>query len=72
MSEPFDAPTYLTVQEAADLVRVSTRTIRNRVREGKLMAKKLGSDGRTLLLDQRDVLGLLIDARPEYNSDKED
>lgn len=60
-----DAPQYLTVQEAAALVRVSTRTIRNRIKEGKLTAKTFGPEGRTLLLDQRDVLGLLIDAGPE-------
>ena len=60
-----DAPHYLTVPEAAALLRVNPRTIRNRIAAGKLPAKKLGADGRAFLLDQRDVLGLLTDARPE-------
>lgn len=60
-----ETPKYLTVQEAADLLRVNPRTIRNRIASGVLPAKKLEDNGRRLLLDQRDVLGLLTDARPE-------
>ena len=63
MPVPLDTPTYLTVQEAATLVRVSPRTIRNRIKEGKLSAKTVGPEGRSLLLDQRDVLGLLTDVQ---------
>ena len=59
-----DTPTYMTVKEAAALLRVHTRTIENRIRSHHLPAKKL-TGGRTLLIDRRDVLGLLADARPE-------
>ncbi len=65
MPATIDAPHFLTVQEAAALLRVNPRTIRNRIKDGKLTAKTLGEGGRLLLLDQRDVLGLLTDARPE-------
>ena len=65
MPATLDAPHFLTVQEAAALLRVNPRTIRNRIRAGKLAAKTLGEGGRALLLDQRDVLGMLTDARPE-------
>ena len=65
MPATLDAPHFLTVQEAAALLRVNPRTIRNRIKEGKLTAKTLGEGGRVMLLDQRDVLGLLTDARPD-------
>ena len=55
---------YMTVKEAAALLRVHPRTIGNRIRSRQLPAKKL-TGGRTLLIDRRDVLGLLTDARPE-------
>ena len=55
---------YMTVKEAAALLRVHPRTIGNRIRSRQLQAKKL-TGGRTLLIDRRDVLGLLTDARPE-------
>ena len=64
MPASLDAPHYLTVPEAAALLRVNPRTIRNRIAAGKLPAKKLGADGRAFLLDQRDVLGMLTDAGP--------
>jgi excisionase family DNA binding protein len=60
-----DAPNYLTVQEAADLLRVTPRTIRNRITDGLLPAKKIAGSRKVLLIDQRDVLGLLTDAKPE-------
>ena len=60
-----EASQYLTVQEAAALVRVCPRTIRNRIKEGKLTAKTFGPEGRNLLLDQRDVLGLRFARRWE-------
>ena len=60
-----DAPHYLTVQEAADLLRVSSRTIRNRIAAGTLPAKKLSDSRKLLLVDQKDVLALLTDAHPE-------
>ena len=57
-----DAPNYLTVDEAAALLRANPATIRNRIRRGELPAKRL-KGGKTILLDQRDVLALLEDAR---------
>lgn len=65
MPATMDAPNFLTIQEAADLLRVNPRTIRNRIKAGKLRAKKLNDGGRFLLLDQRDVLGMLQDVQPE-------
>ena len=52
-------------QEAADLLRVTPRTIRNRIAAGLLPAKTISGSRKVLLLDQRDVLGLLTDAKPE-------
>ena len=60
-----DAPTYLTVQEVADLLRLHPRTIRNWIRDGRLKAKKITASTKGLLVDQRDALGLLTDAGPE-------
>ena len=59
-----DTPAYLTVKEVAALLRVHTRTIKNRIRSHQLPAKKL-TGSRTLLIDRRDALGLLTDAGPE-------
>ena len=56
-------PVYLTMDEAARLIRVCKGTIRNRIKSGKLPAKRL-RDGQTVLVDQRDVLALLEDIRP--------
>lgn len=67
-----DAPHYLTVQEAADLLRVNPRTIRNRIAAGTLPAKKLADSRKLLLVDQKDVLALLTDARPEDAGDSEE
>ena len=64
-----DAPIYLTVEEATDLLRVEPRTIRNRIAVGTLPAKKL-ADSRKLLVDQRDALSLLADAQPEDLGDR--
>ena len=60
-----DAPHYLTVQEAAALMRVTPRTIRSWIHGGKLPAKRVIDNRKLLLVDQRDVLGLLEDARPK-------
>lgn len=59
-----DAPTYLTVQEVAELLRLHPRTVRNWIREGRLKAKKLTASPKGMLVDQRDALGLLADAGP--------
>jgi len=64
-----DAPTYLTVQEVADLLRLHPRTIRNWIRDGRLKAKKITASTKGLLVDQRDALGLLTDAGPEDAED---
>ena len=65
MPVTLDAPTYLTVQEVADLLRLHPRTIRNWIRDGRLKAKKITASTKGLLVDQRDALGLLTDAGPE-------
>ena len=65
MPVTLDAPTYLTVQEVADLLRLHPRTIRNWIRDGRLKAKKIATSTKGLLVDQRDALGLLTDAGPE-------
>jgi len=64
-----DAPTYLTVQEVADLLRLHPRTVRNWIRDGRLKAKKITASTKGLLVDQRDALGLLTDAGPEDAED---
>ena len=64
------SPAYMTVKEAAALLRVHTRTIENRIRSRQLPAKKL-TGGRTLLIDRRDLLGLLIEARPDDTEEAE-
>ena len=62
MPERADAPTFLTVQEAAQILRVTTRTIKNRIRDGRLPAKRL-SGGQTILIEWRDLFAQLEDAR---------
>ena len=62
-STPATTPTYLTMDEAAKLIRVSKDTIRNRIRAGLLPALRL-KGGQTVLIDQRDVLALLEPVGP--------
>ena len=57
-------PVYLTMDEAAKLLRVSKDTIRNRIRAGVLPALRL-KGGQTVLIDQRDVLALLEPINPK-------
>lgn len=45
-------PTYLTLQETAERLRVSEFTVRRRIKSGVLPAKR---DGRRLLIDADDV-----------------
>lgn len=61
MPTPTDALTFLTVAEAAALLRVHPRTLHTRIRDGRLPAKRLAG-GKAVLLDRRDVLALLEDA----------
>ena len=56
-------PTFLTMDEAAALLRVSKATIRRRIRDGELPAKRLRG-GQTVLIEQSDVLALLDDITP--------
>ena len=56
-------PTFLTMDEAAALLRVSKATIRRRIRDGELPAKRLRG-GQTVLIEQSDVLALLDDIMP--------
>ena len=57
------APVFLTMDEAAALLRVSKATIRRRIRDGELPAKRLRG-GQTVLIEQSDVLALLDDITP--------
>ena len=40
---PYEKPTYYTVEEVKDILRVSLETVRRYVRSGKLPAIKLGN-----------------------------
>lgn len=55
-------PLYRTIQEAAQLLRVSDKTIRRKIHTGELPAVRLRG-GQTVLIEQSDLLGLLEDAR---------
>jgi len=57
------ASAFLTMDEAATLLRVSKATIRNRIKSGDLPAKRLRG-GQTVLVEKQDVLALLEDIRP--------
>lgn len=54
---------FLTMDQAAQLLHVSKQTIRRRIRDGELPAKRLRG-GQTVLIDQKDVLALLEDIVP--------
>ena len=56
-------PVFLTMDEAAALLRVSKATIRRRIRDGELPAKRLRG-GQTVLIEQAHVLALLEDITP--------
>ena len=56
-------PVFLTMDQAAQLLHVSKQTIRRRIRDGELPAKRLRG-GQTVLIDQKDVLALLEDIIP--------
>ena len=60
---PGVGPTFLTMDEAAALLRVSKATIRRRIRDGELPAKRLRG-GQTVLIERSDVLALLDDITP--------
>lgn len=60
---PGTSPDYLTMDEAAQLLRVSKGTIRNRIKSGDLPAKRLRG-GQTVLVERRDVLALLEEIVP--------
>ena len=51
-------PAYLTKHEAAELLRVHLNTITEKIRTGELPALRMRG-GRRVLLDRRDVVGLL-------------
>ena len=56
-------PVFVTMEQAAQILHVSKQTIRRRIREGELPAKRL-KGGQTVLIDQKDVLALLEDIIP--------
>ena len=61
---PDPAPVFLTMDEAAQLLRVHKSTIANQIKAGRLPAMKMRG-GRTVLLNQRDVLALLEPINPK-------
>ena len=63
VGSPGGGPVFLTMDEAAALLRVSKATIRRRIRDGELPAKRLRG-GQTVLIEQSDVLALLDDITP--------
>jgi excisionase family DNA binding protein len=56
---------YLTVDEAAALLRVAASTIRRWIRQGDLPAYRIGH--RRVALKRDDLNGLITPARPERN-----
>lgn len=50
--------TYLTIQEAADHIDVSPRTIRRRITDGTLTGYVLGRDRKTKMVKVKDVESL--------------
>lgn len=60
------SPEFLTLAEAATLLRCHPDTVRERIARGRLPAFRL-SNGRTLLLRETDVRALLepVQSRPE-------
>ena len=56
-------PVFLSMDEAALLLRVSKGTIRNRIKSGDLPAKRL-KGGQTVLVEKQAVLALLEDIVP--------
>ena len=56
-------PVFVTMEQAAQILHVSKQTIRRRIRDGELPAKRL-KGGQTVLIDQKDVLALLEDIIP--------
>ena len=49
-------PELLTLEEAAELMRVTVRTVRRRIEEGELSAYKFGGK---VLLKREDLLAML-------------
>ncbi|MDI3538257.1 MAG: hypothetical protein PWQ13_280 [Bacillota bacterium] len=46
LSESPEKPTVLNVEEVADLLRVSTQTVYNMIKDGRIPAKKIGREWR--------------------------
>ena len=59
---PAAGPHFLTMDEAAEMLRVSVQTIRRRIRAGDLPARRL-KGGQTVLIEQSDLLALLEDVQ---------
>jgi excisionase family DNA binding protein len=65
-----DTPTFFTISEAAAVLRVHPRTIRNRVKQGFLSARRIQGSHK-LLIGYADLMALVQDAgadpRPSHS-----
>ena len=59
-----DAPEFLTVAEAAELARCSTRTIRRALRAGRLRGRQPGGRGGRVLISRQDLYAWLAGPVP--------
>ena len=64
MDESSVAREYLTVEQAASYLQLSTSSIRSYIRAGKLKAFRIAGR-RKVLIQRADLLNLLEPARPE-------
>jgi len=62
------SPVFLTVAEAALLLRLSHQSIRRYIRQGQLPAKRVRG-GQIVLIDKTDLLALLEDVKEVKDAD---
>lgn len=72
-----ERPDYLNVEETADLLRVSTQTVYNMIRSGRLKGTKFGREWRFLrkniesLIQPEDAIAARKTSTQNYEADKE-